>query len=478
MVNLNASKRANNRGNGGSTFQPMENILVQVKTVHEHDPKSPTPDKDYIEAYLMHDAGGITAEFDNDGNPLTLITARIDTNAKGRYANPDPTKTPLEMWDLKPGRKKGTSDRMGQDGLVILEKAKKVGDREFQAAFLFTAQRNRASEKDMVIENVMTTVYPEKTRKLPDGTERRGQERRIYITNEATKVSTMAELRAAIAEKLEDDRAERPFAVIHVIGTKPEDRTFVDDEGNTRPRYPYEALSATVYPAWENEERLSSEQAIDRWFTEPAKSKDGALIYQKDENGDTITDANGEPLPELRNGEMVDIVTNYLGSEELMFEVIGGFTYGTGKNSLPSAKGRKSDHWNFEMDWENRVTGETKADRDTGKNYVMQGVAAAHMVLGRVEDENEPGVYGPWYAQKTYTVRSYNPPVFLERELITPHTPKEVAELFVEQAERRSKAKNEQFRNNRTSEAGPVEENDDIPVDNEPAYDGGMAMSR
>ncbi len=489
MVNLNASKKSANRGNGGGNFVPMENLLVELKAVYEADPKKPTPDKDYIEAYLLYDACGIKAEFEDDtideatgekipGAPKTIITARIDPNTKGRYGNPDPAKTPLEMWDLKLGRKKGTSGKMGESALIVLEKAKKVGDNEFEVGFLYAAQRDRNSETDLVIENVFAMVGEEGERTKRDGTVAKFQERKMYLAEEATLVTNMDELRAAVVDKLTDTRAERPFAMIHVVGTEAADRVVKNEDGSETPRYPYEARSASVFLRYENEEQLSAEESFDRWFTDISTTRDGKPVYERDENNEIVKDADGKPVAELRHGEMIEIINNYLGEEGLMFEVIGGFTYNTGKNSLPSARGRMSDHYNFQMDWENRETGLTAVNKETGKNYTMQGLTQSHMVLGRVEDNETPGTYGPWYAQKTFTTRSYNPAIFLEREIITPNTPAPVAALFVEQAERRSKAKSDEFRAARNKNGGPVKEDDDIPVDNEPAYDGGMSMAR
>jgi hypothetical protein len=498
MVNLNASKKSAKGGNGGGTFVPWENILVELKAVYETDPKKPTPDKDYIEAYLLYDACGIKAEFEEDtideatgekipGAPKTVITARIKVDTKGRYGNPDPAKTPLEMWDLKVGRKKGTSGKMGESALIVLEKAKKIGDNDFEVGFIYAAQRDRNSETDLVIENVMAMVGEEGERTRRDGTIAKYQERKMYLAEEASLVTSMDELRAAVVEKLTDPRAERPFAMIHVVGTEPTDRVVKDEEGNVVkdengkeiPRYPYEARSASVFLRYENEEQLSAEESFDRWFTDVSTTRDGKPVYERDDEGNVVKDADGKPVPELRHGEMIEIINNYLGDEGLVFEVIGGFTYNTGKNSLPSARGRMSDHFNFQMDWENRETGLTAANKETGKNFTMQGLTQSHMVLGRVEDNETPGTYGPWYAQKTFTTRSFNPAIFLEREIITPNTPPAVAAVFVEEAERRSKAKSDADRARRAKNGAAVKEDDDIPVaDREPDYAGGMAMNR
>jgi len=471
MVSLNASKKS--RGGKGN-YQPPENVYVQVMAVNDTPgAKEPNPKDDTIDAGLLADAFGLKADFDADGNPTTIVKARIaqdEATKKRRYSNPDPTKKPTEMWDLKTGRKKGTGDRMGKSPVVILEKAKLNAAGEIEAQFIFIAQRDRDSEKELVIENVLSTVGDEGS--YSDGG--KFQKRKIYLDTESVKVTSLDELKAAVQNKLSDDRAEKPFALIRVVEDKVHETEVevfkTDDEGNEvldadgqpivvgkKPRYPYEARAASVYLGREGDVTMSPEASIEAWLTNPPRDADA---------------------------EMADIIQAFLvdksdGHEGLIFEVIGGFTYNTGKQSLPSANGRRSDHYSFQMPWENPETGVGGIDRKTGKPYVTQGVSRAHMVLGRVEDQETPGTYGSWYAQKTFTTKAYGQDLFQEREIITQWTPPAVAALFQAQAERREKARAEQFFEQNNSRGAAPKEDDDIPhEDNQPAYDGGMAMNR
>lgn len=468
MVNLNAGRKG--KGKGG--YQPPENVYVQVMAVNDTPgSREPNPKEDTIDAGLLADAFGLEAKFDADGNPLTILKARIaqDPATINRRKPKDPTKLHTEMWDLKTGRRKGTGDKMGKFPTVILEKAKLNAAGEIEAQFIFIAQRDRESEKELVIENVLAQVANEGT--YSDGG--KFQKRKIYLAEESTKVSSLDALKAAVIEKLSDDRAEKPFALIRVVEDKVHETEVpvyqMDDDGNQvlgedgepiitgkRPRYPYEARAASVYIGRDGDVAMSPEASVEAWLANPPRDPDA---------------------------EMVDIIQAFLvdkseGHEGLIFEVIGGFTYNTGKQSLPSAKGRRSDHYSFQMLWENPETGLGGADRKTGEAFVSQGISRAHMVLGRVEDQETPGTYGSWYAQKTYTTRAYGQHIFQEREIVTPHTPDKVAALFQAQAERREKARAEQFFEQNGSRNAAPKEDDDIPQDdNQPAYDGGMAMS-
>jgi hypothetical protein len=495
MVSLNASKNKG-RGNGGNSnggsFSARENVMVQVIEVHEANENKPTPKEDTITAALLHDAYGLTAEFEPDttdpetgeiipGAPKTLITARIDVSTPNRYRNPDPAKQPTEMWDLKVDRRKGTGAYMGPNALVVLEKSRlnqQTGEVEVQ--FLKVAQHELNQDNELAITNVMATVGAEREKVKADGTVEKKQDRKIYMVEEASLVTNMEELKAALKDKLEDGRGERPFAVIHMVGrdVQPTEMETVDDDGNkiTVPRYPYEARSAVVYLGYdhENKVQLSAEDSIEAWFTEPAMTRDGKPVYARDENNEIVKDAEGNPVPALRNAETIDLIEAYLGHEAVMFEVIGGFAYNTGLNSLPSTKGRMSDHWNYQVDWENRETGLPGQDKD-GNKYVTQGIARSHMLLGRVKKRNE---LGPWYAQKTFTTKAFGAHVFLERELITPNTPAEIAEVFTAQAERRAKAKAEEIRARNNNAAAPKEDDNIATEDNAPDYSGGIAMGR
>lgn len=470
MVNLNKNKKSG--GKGGNGWVAPENVYGMVMAVHDTGTGGPKPKDDWIEFGLLADAFGMKADLDADGMPTVILKARIaqDEATIARRAPKDPNKTLTEMWDLKTGRKKGTGDKMGKNPLIILEKAKLNAAGEIEAQFIFIAARDCNSEKELVIENVLSSVSEEGT--YGDGN--RYQKRKIYLAEESTKVSSLDELKAAILDKLTNERAEKPFALIRVVEDKVHETEVdvykTDDEGEpiadangeltvigTRPRYPYEARAASVYISYDKDKNaLTPEASIEEWFANPPRDADA---------------------------EMASIIQSYLvekeeGHEGLVFEVIGGFTYSTGKQSLPSSGNRLSDHWAFQTPWENTETGLGGTDKKTGKEYVTQGVSRAHMVLGRVEDNENPGTYGPWYAQKTYTTKASAQDIFLEREIVTPHTPPQVAELFQAQADRRDKAKRDKRFQVNNKDAAPRED-DNIPVeDSQPAYDGGMAMSR
>lgn len=444
--NLNASRNRK----GGSTagkYTPRENVAVQVALVHSTDPKTPTPADDYIEAFLLHDAYGLKAEFDGDGVPLTSIKAKVDLETKGRYyEGQDPTKQPTEMWDLGKGRRKGTGAKIGDNPTVILEKSRlNKQTNEVEVSFITIGQRDQNSEFELVIENVMAIVYDEKTN--PENGHKK-QARNIFLVEEAVEVNSMDTLKAAILSKLEDNRADRSFAMIHLVGREVQPIVSEKDEdGNTQPQYPYQAISYRVSLGYDSENKVSLEPAasVEAWFADEQNADDIATI-------EICLD------PE----------------QKMMVEVIGGFSYPTGKNSLPSAKGRMSDHLSFQAPWENPETGAKGVDRTTGNPYVMQGVARGHMVLGRVDGEDGPG---NWYAKDTFVTRSFDPLIYRDRELITKNTPPEIAAVFEAQATRRAAEKVEFFNKRRDAAKEPE---DKIKQESDDNFDpsGGMQMGR
>ena len=54
-----------------------ENIAIQLSQIHLNDPTQPNFENDFATGFLLHNACGITAEFDHNGNPQTEIQFRI-----------------------------------------------------------------------------------------------------------------------------------------------------------------------------------------------------------------------------------------------------------------------------------------------------------------------------------------------------------------------------------------------------------------
>jgi hypothetical protein len=466
------SKFRNSSFSGNSNRNPpKENVLVEVVQVHAVNKDKATKEQDTVEVKLLHDAFELPAG--------TIVKARIDHAHAVRYKNPDPKKTPMEMWDLAAGKKKGSGAKMGDKAVVLFEKAHKGADDVVVVQFLHVAEHVPNSPTECAIENVMTTVEEEKVGN--DGKAR--QTRRIYLPLESEKVTTEDELRAAVIKKLEDDRPGNPFAVIRVM----KNELIKDAEGNVVTEgYPYEAYATSVFRPWDRETEglLSGEASFDRFLTDEKKTPDGGQVFARDEDGNTIKDAAGNPVPELRNARMISYLNAYFNPEteedkqdveKYTLEVIGGFSYTTGPLSLPSAKGRLSDHYQYLIDWENPDTAKTSADRETGVKFKMTGICASTILLGRVDNDG-----APWYAQKTFTTKQgTGREIYTLKELKTPHTPVEIAESFKAQATRRSASLRAAFDNQDKSNnsAKSNKANDDmIEQDGEPDYTGG-AMS-
>src|SRR3546814_1210772 len=71
IKNLQAAKKRS----GDRT--PTEDVAIKVVSFSVAEPKNPDVGKDYFTGVLMHDALGMQADFDADGNPLTEVKVRL-----------------------------------------------------------------------------------------------------------------------------------------------------------------------------------------------------------------------------------------------------------------------------------------------------------------------------------------------------------------------------------------------------------------
>src|SRR3546814_13957673 len=84
IKNLQAAKKRS----GDRT--PTEDVAIKVVSYSVADPKNPDVSKDFFTGVLMHDALGMQAEFDADGNPLTEVKVRLrPDNQQRKHARAD-----------------------------------------------------------------------------------------------------------------------------------------------------------------------------------------------------------------------------------------------------------------------------------------------------------------------------------------------------------------------------------------------------
>ena len=436
MVNLN---KPSGRGNFRSNSSPAkENVMVQKVRLHTTSDDGPVKETDYMEVALLHDALGLTAKFDeNTKEPLTILKARIDVNTPKRYANPDPKKTPLEIWDLEVGRKKGSGDEMGENPIVVLEKATLDKSGDIIASYITIAQRDMESISEMAVANVMMTVLPEE----PVGNSgKTKQERRVYFPGEATKVSSIDELKAKIAHvfNANADDPGTPIAAVRILmATTQPTESEPDANGEIHSQYPYQSKVYHIYRPYDEERekaRPSDPEAAAAFDAELS------MDYAKQ----WFTRTRQDDPDTLANGDKIELIEGCLASDDFIVEVIPAMKLTTGQQSLPSAKSnRMGDERMFVYDYEQQLTGRNSVDQN-GKKREDFGVAVGHMILGRVvkylKDKETKAVTveeGPWFAKKSFTSRAFSPLIFQPRELITPNVPAPVAEAFMEQAVRR-----------------------------------------
>jgi hypothetical protein len=439
-------------GNGRGFKKPQrESVAVIMKTdPYRADLKIATPAEDYFVGTLLADAFGKKAG--EEVRVKTEISSpKRKANAEKVAADQDGNKKALlEVVDLTFGKVKGGATMMANP-TIILEKALYNAQTEFvEAEFLSVGTHSDTIDNERVETGVLVSVDRARKSNRDGGGIR--QTRFFYDRDNAAKVewndpaSSVEDIRQAVEKALEDaskSEYKRPFVVLQVVNKNPQ------------PELPfgYEAVSAHIPLAYDSESKTSKTptESFQEFFTAVSTDKDGKvrplMVNPVDPDGVALEDkwvvakdANGAVVPLLRNQEIIDVLESAFeefeaGSQDYVVQVIPGYSFTTGRDSLPSSG--NGDAVSFLAPEEDEFTGEKK-------KWDGRFLAEGSMTLGRVKRvEREGTTLGEWFAKKTFTALSYDARLFRECEIITQFTPPEVADIFSENAERRLAEKNQ-----------------------------------
>lgn len=496
MALLRKPTQPQRSGNGGNSKPKRETVAVVMKSdPYRKDPKIATPSEDYLTGTLL------TAAFGKEAGEEVRV--KVDVSSKWRKANAEKvaaaqegSKMALtEVVDMQFGAVKGGAT-MKQNPTIILEKAIWNSRTEFvEAEFLTVGTHSDTIDNERVETGVLVSV--DKARKNSNGEVR--QTRYFYDRENAAKVewndpaTSVDAVRAAVEQALEKaskSEYKRPFVVLQVVNKNPQ------------PKLPfgYEAVSAHIKLAYDSEKQVnkSPSESFQEFFTAVRTDKDGKVMplmvnpvdadgVVQEDKWVVARDEKGQVVPLLRNQEVVDVLDSAFnefeaGSTDYVVQVIPGYSFSTGRDSLPN-KGN-GDGASFLAPEEDEFDG-SKKKWDT--RYVAEGT----MTLHRVKKETREGIQlGEWFAKKSFTAISYDARLFKECEIITEFTPPEIAEIFVENADRRLKEKDDRSKerkaareNGASQEQAPAQEsgysNDDDGINEEQEdLSSGMGMGR
>lgn len=424
-----ALKRNNTTRNGGGGRQ---NVVVELASVHTEGGNDPNFEKDYAIGYLLHDAFGKKAEYDDDGNPVTEIRFQVK-----KPDNYDPKKPAASIAKLNQDR--GLWKKVVAGNHLIIENAYLDSRSDtVMARWLTPGSRDPFAGNEVCRINdsakrapsgnaFLTTVYKEKFQDNPDGG-RSSYQYRISLDQESAKpVSSLEDFKAKVTQMFYDMSNEGVASRFAESG-----REFYQNNGDGRghPRVYLRGVdvrdesglytdSVMVRLLWDNENKksLSVEESIDAF------------------------------LNDERNAELVGALSE-THDENTYLEVIPAQVYKTGRDSLPSMKDRGGDDSaRFPCPVLDAFGKETR-DND-GRVSIGSGFAPGIVTLGRKDG-------GPWFAKSTFRTEMYGP-ISPLAEIITPELPAHFRDLF----EQRAAARNEIMKN----------KNKPAPAKEEPAPD-------
>jgi hypothetical protein len=434
--------RPGNKGTGSGQSKIKMNVpVIMTKEVYRADPSLPTPAEDYLFGTLLVDAFGKKAGEE--------VRVKIDVGAPKRKANYERAATDqdgekkrlLEIVDMEFGVKKGGAV-MKQNPTIILEKATFDARTQFVVAeFLNVGTHSDTHSNERVLAGVMGTVDEVRTSQK---TNKPYQNRYFYDRDNARPVTwsepaaAYDSISAAVGQALEEaanSGFSRPFVLLQLVNRKPQENAFGYDAITFRVPIAYDA---------DNKVSKSAQESLVEFYTalalEDGKTID-LYIPEIDDQGNEIEgksklayNDDGSVAKVLRHQYALSIIDAACkeieeGVSDYFVQVMPGYTIPTGGDSMPSNK--LGDAYSFYGPIEDDETGEIK-DKDT------RYLAECSMSLGRVMKEERTGVtLGPWFAKKTFTTYAFDARLFKEHEIITDHTPAEIAEIFRANAERR-----------------------------------------
>lgn len=439
LGSLNKSRQSSFGGNGGGS----ENVAVMIAEIHLADKTKKTINvaEDYATAYLLEDAFGLKAEFkerdpnlseeeDHEaGTPLTAVKIKMRArNLKGEH-------TPMEIWDLQVGKRKGAALPMGEYPTVILENAwLDSRTNTVLVGWLTVAQRGYNETTTRALPGVLTTVEKE-TYITTDGGERNyRQNRYVAMPSEARTFDGIESFTASAIDFLQPNpeaAAGQPIATIRIV----------DNDSVVDPSRATDIAVTTIYPAWDKEARTyaSPEASVQAWLSNP------------------------------KNADWVSYIEQSGSTPGYTFELIPGYRYNTGRDSLPSKRGKGMDDADsFRIPVEDRENGNSPIAKPNGDGFLMTSGYAQGTVMVRSK-ETDAGI--EWYATKTFRKSRFGA-IYMRDELVTPNLPADVAASFeaaaVARGEQARKNLNQQRENTRSAQ-----DNDEIPF-GEPDHSGGL----
>jgi hypothetical protein len=260
-------------GRGGGNFKQTFNVPIRIHTVHVTNDKKATRGVDSLEGSLLAPAFGLAVD--------AIVKLRIRDRGEPR----DKDRTPMEIFDLQPGKKKGTGGRMGQNGAIIAENAQILEDGTIECGWVKVVEHEYSEQpgKEWLHLGHVSVGFLRINEK--DETTAR-QDRFIHYPEHASVISgqgeeAIASFKEKVTGLLADRSAQaggRPTVVIRLVNQKA-----IGTAGSV--------ATASIWRGFDRDNNvpLSPEETVDNWLANPENAKWLNFI----QNADQIASAEG-----------------------------------------------------------------------------------------------------------------------------------------------------------------------------------------
>jgi ribosomal protein L19E len=400
-------------GRGGGNFKPSFNVPVRIHQVHVSNEKGATRGVDFLEGSLMAPAFGLEAD--------AVVKVRI----KDRGVPRDKERTPMEIYDLQPGKKKGTGARMGTHGAIVAENAQLLEDGTIECGWVKVVEheyKEKPAGEWMHVGHV-SVGFLRINEKDPTSPAR--QDRFIHFPTAARVISGQGEEALASFKDtvvgLLADRAEqaggRPTVVVRLVNQRA-----IGTAGSV--------ATATIWLGWDRDNKvsISPEATVDTWLANPDNAKWLNFI----QNADNIAASDG------------------------VLEVWPSWHFNTGlKTAEREVKNKDAGKVHTAEQYAAPMINDAGEPlfTENGKRRTHYGLIAEgmHMVV-------VPENFTDWIANQTWTLESFPQKLFSIDDLPTDNLKPEVKKVFEDNAVKRVTDKRAARNATRDNEASQEQE--------------------
>lgn len=393
----------------------VANLPLRKKEVHVSNPKKATTETDYFVGEVLAPVLGLEAGSE--------VRVKIDAT---RPKPADPDKTPMEVFDIQDGRKKGNGHPVQADAIIVAENAKVLEDGTIECRWIRVAEHEYKEKPAMEKVQVGVAVAVEYMNVNKNDFAESYQYRTVHFPEHAYPVhsgedgTALETFKKFVLNFLTDRSAEaggRPGVMLRLVNNA----AIGEKESALH--------SEMIFSRWDKDASAmeSPEATLDRWLDPEA-----AASYLPQ-------DASAEARTNFKNvrARWINWITHAdeFAKQGGTIEVWPIWRYSTAKNTAKRDARRKHEgkfHKEQEFTAPRIDLAGNPVYNESGKVSNDYGLVAEG-ILQVIQ-------YGPdsdWMANDTWTIEAYPSKLFKADEQITENIPQSTKDFFADRAARR-----------------------------------------